>query len=72
METNDLLGAMVDDLNKLLLTVPEVARRLGLGRSMVYTLVASDQIKSIKIGRARRIPAIALSEFIAMRLEQET
>jgi excisionase family DNA binding protein len=57
------------EINKKLLNVNEAAAALGLGRSLVYTLVASGELKSIKIGRARRIPLSALDEFITRRLE---
>ena len=56
---------------KLLLTIPEVAFRLGLGRSFVYQLVMSGKISSIKIGRARRIPVNVLEQFIAARMEED-
>lgn len=55
--------------SKLLLTIPEVAFRLGLGRSFVYQLVMSGKIPSIKLGRARRVPASALEDFVAGRLK---
>lgn len=56
------------DNDKLLLTIPEVALRLGLGRSLIYELVMRGEIKSITIGRARRIPVGAIDEFIRLRL----
>ena len=59
------------DINKKLLNVNEAASALGLGRSLVYTLVATRELTSIKIGRARRIPVSAIDEFIERRLEQE-
>ncbi|MDH6523437.1 excisionase family DNA binding protein [Streptomyces sp. SAI-135] len=55
----------------LLLTVPQVMARLQLGRSAVYDLLRSGQLASITLGRARRIPAHALTDFIRTRLEQE-
>lgn len=54
-----------------LLTVPQVMARLQLGRSAVYDLLRSGQLASITLGRARRIPAHALTGFIRTRLEQE-
>lgn len=54
-----------------LLTVPQVMARLQLGRSAVYDLLRSGQLASITLGRARRIPACALTDFIRARLEQE-
>ena len=57
-------------MDKLLLTVPEVAGRLSLGRSLIYQLVLKGEIPSIKVGRARRIPSKGLEEFVAKRLEE--
>ncbi|MET9592028.1 helix-turn-helix domain-containing protein [Streptomyces sp. NPDC006516] len=54
-----------------LLTVPQVMARLQLGRSAVYDLLRTGQLASITLGRARRIPTHALTDFIRARLEQE-
>ncbi|MFJ3528092.1 MULTISPECIES: helix-turn-helix domain-containing protein [unclassified Streptomyces] len=54
-----------------LLTVPQVMVRLQLGRSAVYDLLRTGQLAWITLGRARRIPAHALIDFIRTRLEQE-
>ncbi|MFD3555087.1 helix-turn-helix domain-containing protein [Streptomyces goshikiensis] len=54
-----------------LLTVPQVMARLQLGRSAVYDLLRSQQLASITLGRARRIPTHALTDFIHARLDQE-
>ncbi|MFE5616510.1 helix-turn-helix domain-containing protein [Streptomyces sp. NPDC056463] len=54
-----------------LLTVPQVMARLQLGRSAVYDLLRTRQLASITLGRARRIPAYALTDFIRTRLDQE-
>ncbi|MEV7426711.1 helix-turn-helix domain-containing protein [Streptomyces sp. NPDC091212] len=54
-----------------LLTEPQVMGRLQLGRSAVYDLLRTGQLASITLGRARRIPAHALTDFIRTRLEQE-
>jgi excisionase family DNA binding protein len=48
-----------------LLTVPEVMARLKIGRSAVYALIRSGQLPSGTIGRSRRIPADAVSRFVA-------
>ena len=52
-------------MDALLLTPIEAARALGLGRTKVYELMAGDELRSVKIGTARRIPAAALAEFVA-------
>ena len=54
-----------------LLTVPQVMARLQLGRSAVYDLLRTRQLASITLGRSRRIPAHALTDFIRTRLDQE-
>lgn len=42
---------------KVLLTVEEAAARLNLGRTSVFALIKNGHIASVRIGRARRIPA---------------
>jgi excisionase family DNA binding protein len=49
---------------RLLLTVSEAAQRLGIGRSLLYELLAEGQVESIHVGRLRRIPVDALADFI--------
>lgn len=44
---------------------------LQLGRSAVYDLLRTRQLASFTLGRARRIPAHALADFIRTRLDQE-
>jgi excisionase family DNA binding protein len=53
-----------------LLTVPEVMRRLKLGRSTVYDLIRSRRLASIRIGRSRRIPDSAVRDLITHELEE--
>ena len=55
---------------KLLLTVPEASVVLGLSRSVMYELMDAGEIRSVKIGRARRVPFVALEEFVAHRLAE--
>jgi excisionase family DNA binding protein len=40
----------------LLLTPEQAARRLSVGRTTVYTLMASGELLSVNIGRCRRVP----------------
>jgi excisionase family DNA binding protein len=51
-------------MEQLLYTVPEAATVLRLSRAFVYTLVSSGELESVKLGRARRIPAQGLSTFL--------
>jgi excisionase family DNA binding protein len=48
----------------LLLTVPQAARMLAIGRSLLYELIASGELEAIHIGRCARVPLDALSAFV--------
>ena len=52
-------------LDGLLLTVEEAARRLRIGRTLVYQLISSGELESVKVGRLRRVPAECLPEYVA-------
>jgi excisionase family DNA binding protein len=55
-----------------LLTATEVAKRLRISKPTLYDLLRSGQLASLKIGRARRIPASAVDAFIRARLDAES
>jgi excisionase family DNA binding protein len=46
-------------------TVEQVAKLLNVGRDKVYYLLRTRQLRSIKIGKLRRITDAQLAEFIA-------
>ncbi|MCQ2442557.1 MAG: helix-turn-helix domain-containing protein [Oscillospiraceae bacterium] len=48
----------------LVLSVPELAKVLGIGRNAAYSLVNSGEIRSIRIGKNIRIPQSALMDFL--------
>jgi len=52
-------------MEQALLTIQEAAEVLRLGRSKVYELVSTGRLASVSIGRARRVPAEAITEFLA-------
>ncbi len=52
----------------LLLTVPEMASTLRIGRNAAYQLVKDGAIRCIHIGRSIRIPRAALAEFVESTL----
>jgi excisionase family DNA binding protein len=54
-----------DVMDKLLLTPIEAAQALGIGRSKVYELLQTGQLKSVRIGCCRRIPLDAVHDFLA-------
>jgi excisionase family DNA binding protein len=49
---------------RILLTVDEAADALSLGRSKVYEEINAGRLRSVKVGRARRIPSAALDEYV--------
>ena len=49
---------------RLLLTPEEAADRLALPRTTSYELIRTGELRSVKIGRARRIPVAALGEYV--------
>jgi len=49
---------------KLLLTPVEAAEQLAVSRTKVYELMAAGMLRSIHIGRLRRVPVDALRDFI--------
>jgi len=57
-------------VEQMLLTVDQAGAALGIGRSLLLTLVYRGDIVSVKCGRRRLISAKALSEYIA-KLEAE-
>lgn len=63
-------GAPVE---RLLLTVEEVAEALSVGRTRVFSLIAAKEITSVKIGNLRRVPVDALRDYAArlVQLEQD-
>lgn len=52
-------------MQKVLLTIPEAAEQLSLGKSKLYELISAGEIPVVRIGRAVRISARAVSEFAA-------
>lgn len=58
---------MHDD-GPLLYTRAEACTQLRVGRSTIDELIRQGEIRSVKIGRSRRIPADALKEYVR-RLE---
>ena len=51
----------------LLLTIPEVAASLGLGRTKVYDLIANDGLPFVKLGTAMRVSIDSLKQWIEQR-----
>ena len=55
---------MSSNESSLVLTIEEAAKRLGVGRTTMYALVMSGEIRSVTIGRLRRVPARCITEYV--------
>lgn len=53
-----------------LLTVPEAAQRLRVSRWMLYNLIRSRQLRTVKIGSRRLVRVAAIAAYLA-ELEDE-
>lgn len=51
--------------DRLLLSVEEVADALAVGRTAVYSLLRRRELRSVTIGRCRRIAMADLDAFVA-------
>jgi excisionase family DNA binding protein len=57
--------------NRVLLRPEEVAEALGIGRTAVYELMRSGELRSVKIGKSRRIPTEAVGALVARLAARE-
>lgn len=63
--TNPVDTANQDDPPRTLLTVEAAAESLSIGRTTMYALLKTGDIASLRIGRLRRIPTDALTDYTA-------
>ena len=52
-------------VDQLLLTPENAAELLAVGRTKLYELLRAGDLRSVKIGKSRRIPAEAVHEYVA-------
>ena len=50
-------------MTSALLTVPEAARYLGVGRKKVYELIEWGELKAVKLGRSVQVQKESLDHF---------
>lgn len=58
-------------MEKILLNVEEAAEVLGVGKSTVYDLIRMRLLRSVRIGKSRRVPVEACRELVERLLEEE-
>jgi excisionase family DNA binding protein len=51
--------------------IPEAMTLLALSRSVIYEQIRAGRLRTVSQGRARRIPASAIREYVAL-LERES
>jgi excisionase family DNA binding protein len=54
----------------LLLSIPDVAATLGLGRTKVYELIAKEGLPVVRFGRSVRVSAASLQKWVEQREQQ--
>ncbi len=50
--------------------IERAQERLGVGRSKIFQLIASGELRSVRVGRRRLIPEQAIVDFIT-RLDEQ-
>ncbi len=58
------MSETVTPITARLHTIEAVMERLSIGRSTVYLLMESGQLRSVKVGRRRLVPESAVVAFI--------
>ena len=54
----------------ILVSVADAAHMLSIGRTAAWELVRKQKIKSVKIGRTRRVPVSAVQEYVQRLLDE--
>jgi excisionase family DNA binding protein len=58
-----------EDIPPILFSPDDLMRLLGLGRARVFELLRRQEIRSVKVGRMRKVSARALCDYVS-RLEE--
>lgn len=59
-------------MEKLLLKPSEVVQVLGIGRSLVYELIARGELPSVRIGRCIRVSSESIQKWVKSRENGKT
>jgi len=57
-------------VESLLVSIPDAAAQLAISRSKTYQLVASGELRVVRIGRSARIRREDLNAWIASQLDE--
>ncbi len=61
------MAANAQHYERLLLTIPEAAALLGIGKTLCWLLVQQGELPSVRLGRLVRIPRGELEAWITAR-----
>jgi len=61
---------MHTETDRELITVQEAADRLAVSRWMIYRLIWDQKVKSVQIGRCRRIVRQSLDDYLSGLIER--
>jgi excisionase family DNA binding protein len=64
------MRAMENDEKRLCLTIPEVAKMLGISRNFTYELVRQHKLPVIIFGKRKLIPKVQLEKMLETEKEQ--
>lgn len=56
--------------SRVLVSVDEAAALLSVGRWTIYQMIAREELRSVKLGRVRRIPMTALQSLAGDQFSQ--
>lgn len=59
---------IVLDRPRVLYRVEEAAELLSVSRNRIYELIRSNQLRTVLVGKSRRVPARSLDEYVARLL----
>lgn len=64
VEHESAQGTLDFNAVRVLLTIPEAARALAIGRSTLYELIGSGDVEVVHIGRSCRVPVDAIGRYV--------
>jgi excisionase family DNA binding protein len=61
----------MEEVKRVVLTVPEVGRKLSISRASAYALCKSEGFPSFRIGRRLLVPEEALNAWLDMQVRHQ-
>jgi excisionase family DNA binding protein len=58
------------ELTKYLYKIPEAMQLLSMSRSVIYEQLRAGRLRSVKQGRARLVPAVAIQEYVQLLMNE--